>query len=163
MKRIFLSLIAVTLLQILLYSAQERNQKLPTYIFNDQTIDGKNIDLSKYLGKKLILVNFWATWCPPCRYEIPDLINLQEEFKDSIIIVGVALDRNEEPVKIFSQKYKFNYPIVHDKKGINLLYGGISAIPTTIIINYEGKIVERIVGARSLDSFKSYIVKYLKK
>ncbi len=140
----------------------QKSEEYPPFIFKAKTIDGKDIDLTKVVGKKLIMVNFWATWCPPCRYEIPDLINLQEEFKDSLLLVGVALDNNVEPVLIFSQRYKINYPIVYDTRRIPYLYGGISSIPTTFIINYEGKIVERIIGARSFDAFKSILQKYLK-
>lgn len=142
--------------------SKENDSKYPSFIFKAKTIEGKDINLADYVGKKLIVVNFWATWCPPCRYEIPDLINLQENLKDDIIIIGVALDNKIEPVKIFAQKNKFNYPIVYDNYGINYLYGGISSIPTTFIINYEGKIVERIIGARSYDMFEAIIKKYLK-
>ncbi len=160
MKVISILLLIISL-QHLLY-AKDKNQ-YPPFIFKSQTLEGKEINLADYVGKKLIIVNFWATWCPPCRYEIPDLINLQDEFKEDIIIIGVSLDNQKKELEIFSQKNKFNYPLVHDTYGINRLYGGISAIPTTFIINYEGKIVERIVGARSLDSFRSYVTKYIKK
>lgn len=137
-------------------------KEYPAFIFKARTVDGKDIDLRDYVGKKLIIVNFWATWCPPCRYEIPDLINLQSNFKDDLVIVGVSLDNNVEIVKKFMERTKFNYHIVYDSYGINYLYGGISSIPTTFVINYEGKIVERLIGARSYDGFESIVKKYLK-
>ncbi|MEN2998096.1 MAG: TlpA disulfide reductase family protein [Brevinematia bacterium] len=143
--------------------AKDVGWKYPPFIFKARSIDGGVVDLSKYVGKRLLVVNFWASWCPPCKYEIPDLINLQEEFSNDILLVGVSVDRNLEDVKIISQKYKFNYPIVHDSDGgITQLYGGIYSIPVTFIIGYDGKIVERIVGARSFDVFKSYILRYLR-
>lgn len=164
--RLFLSVIFLISLDGISFSKTEdtKSKKYPPFIFKSVSLEDKTVDLSEHVGKKLIMINFWASWCPPCRYEIPDLINLQEEFKDKLLIVGVALDDNVEPVKVFSQKYKFNYPIVHDSSGlISYLYGGITSIPTTFIINYDGKIVERIVGARSFEVFKRYVEKYAKK
>ncbi|MGC8766294.1 MAG: TlpA family protein disulfide reductase [Brevinematia bacterium] len=160
---IFISIL-ILLIQLTSYSKDtSKGKDYPTFIFKAKTVEGKNIDLKDYVGKKLIIVNFWATWCPPCRYEIPDLINLQENFKEDLLIVGIALDSNVEIVKKFMEKTKFNYPIVYDEYGINYLYGGISSIPTTFIINYEGKIVERMIGARSYDTFESLVKKYLKR
>ncbi|MCX8029138.1 MAG: TlpA family protein disulfide reductase [Brevinematales bacterium] len=163
MTKYFIVIVSLFLSLTLFAKENQKGGKYPHFIFKATTIDGKNIDLADHIGKKLIMVNFWATWCAPCRYEIPDLINLQEEFKDKLIIVGVSLDRYVDSVKIFSQKYKFNYPVVHDDGTLNYYYGGIASIPTTFIINYEGKIVERIIGARSFDVFKEFVVKYLKK
>lgn len=163
---LFLSVIFLFSLNGLSFSKPEssKSRRYPPFIFKSVSLEGKSIDLSEYVGKKLIMVNFWASWCPPCRYETPDLINLQEEFKDKLLIVGVALDNTVEPVKVFAQRYKFNYPIVHDSSGeISYLYGGITSIPTTFIINYEGKIVERIIGARSFEVFKGYVEKYIRK
>lgn len=136
-------------------------RKYPPFIFRAKTIEGRDIDLSEHVGKRIIVVNFWATYCPPCVYEIPHLIRLKEDLKDEIMLVGVALDRYPETVKVFSQRYKFNYPLVHDSYGIAHLYG-ISVIPTTFVINYEGKIVERIIGARSYENFRSTVMKHVK-
>jgi len=142
---------------------KESKKDLPAFIFSAKDIEGNKVDLADYLGKKIIVVNFWATWCPPCRFEIPELIKLQKVYKDKIQIIGVSLDRSLGDVKNY-REHKLNYPIIWDRYGeIAYLYGGISSIPTTFIINTEGKIVERIIGARTFESFEYVIKKYIPK
>ncbi len=142
---------------------KKSKRELPAFIFSAKDIKGNKVDLADYLGEKVIIVNFWATWCPPCRFEIPELVRLQEVYKDKIQIVGVSLDRSLNSVKNYKE-HKFNYPIIWDGYGeIAYLYGGISSIPTTFVINTEGKIVERVIGARTFESFEYVIKKYLPK
>ncbi len=121
-------------------------------------LNGKNIKLSDFRGK-VVFLNFWATWCPPCKREIPGFINLVNKYgKDGFIVLGVAVDPREfDKVKPFAEKVGINYPVVYDKKGVSQLYGGIRSIPTTFVINREGKVVGQIVGSRPEQTFEGII------
>ncbi len=119
------------------------------------------ITLSQFQGKVVVL-NFWATWCPPCKAEIPDLIRIQKEFSNDVVVIGVSVDR-ESPdyVAGFSEELGINYPVVMaDSKLINL-YGGIRAIPTTFIIDQDGDIGQKIVGMRDFNGFLAVLKPYL--
>ncbi len=121
-------------------------------------LSGKNIKLSDFKGK-VVFLNFWATWCPPCRREIPGFIKLVNKYgKDGFIVLGVAVDPREfDKVKPFAEKIGINYPVVYDKKGVSQLYGGIRSIPTTFVINRQGKVVGQIVGSRPEQTFEGII------
>lgn len=117
----------------------------PAYDFELKTLDGKVVKLSDYRGKTVIL-DFWATWCAPCRKGIPDLIELQNEHKD-IQVIGISVDQNpQEVVPDFVKEFKINYPILISESIVLEKYGGIDAIPTTFVISKEGKIVSKYVG-----------------
>lgn len=120
------------------------------------TMDGRTINLADQDGK-VILVNFWATWCGPCRREIPDLIQLYEDLKDEgLVIVGIAVDQEGgEVVRPFVEEQQINYPIVLDpeqsmEKHFDAMYG----LPTTYVINPEGKIVKRVLGVFPVEDLK---------
>ncbi len=125
-------------------------------------LNGKNIKLSDFKGK-VVFLNFWATWCPPCKREIPGFINLVKKYgKDGFIVLGVAVDPREfDKVKPYAEKVGINYPIVYDKKGVSQLYGGIRSIPTTFVINRQGKVVGQIVGSRPEQTFEGIIKQLL--
>ena len=125
---------------------------------------GKPVKLSDYKGKVVIL-DFWATWCPPCRKEIPDFVSLQKEFgPKGLQVIGVALDQEGAGVvKPFIAENHINYPIGLDSKSeIPSLYGGVRGIPTTFIIDRQGKIVKKFVGAEERKTFEEEITKLLK-
>jgi thiol-disulfide isomerase/thioredoxin len=118
-------------------------------------LDGKKVKLSDFKGKVVIL-DFWATWCPPCREEIPSFIQIQKDYADKgVVVVGIALDEEgESAVKPFAKKQGINYPIVMDKTSkTGDLYGGVEGIPTTFIIGADGKIVAKHVGLTSKEEF----------
>ena len=101
--------------------------------FTLKNLDGKSVKLSDFKGKVLI-IDFWATWCPPCKAEIPDFIDLYKTYqKKGLVILGIALD-DKEKVSKFAKDYNINYPIVIGDQSISALYGGITGIPTTFII-----------------------------
>jgi thiol-disulfide isomerase/thioredoxin len=110
------------------------------------------INLTDYRGK-IVLLDFWATWCPPCRKGIPDLIELKKEFKDSEFeIVGISLDgftrggATKDDVVPFIKDYGINYPIVVGNQNVAQQYGGINSIPTSFVIDKEGYIVSYYQG-----------------
>lgn len=128
--------------------------------FTLTNLDGKSVSLSDFRGKVVVL-DFWATWCPPCKREIPDFIDLQKEYgSQGVQIVGIALDEPEK-VQAFARQNGMNYPILLGSDEISLRYGGISGIPTTFIIDKSGKIVNRFVGFRPRQVFETEIKKLL--
>ena len=108
--------------------------------------DGKPISLDGAKGK-IVLLNFWATWCGPCRAEIPDLIELQKKYKDQLRIIALATDEDEPAeVKKFAQKAGINYQIGMATDSLRVEYGGIPALPTSFIIDPEGRVVQKHIG-----------------
>ncbi len=110
------------------------------------TLDGRTIT-SKDLAGKVTIFNFWATWCPPCRAEIPDLVKLQEQYKDHLVVIGVSSDEGPtEAVSRFAADYKINYPIVMETPELTKAFPGIFALPTTFIVGPELKMMQKHVG-----------------
>jgi thiol-disulfide isomerase/thioredoxin len=92
-------------------------------------------------------VNFWATWCPPCRAEIPDLINLQRKYRDHLVIIGISEDESPvETVRAFAVEQKMNYAIAMTTPELAKVFRGVSALPTTFVIDRDGKVAQRHVG-----------------
>lgn len=114
--------------------------------FTVRDIDGKTISLADLKGK-VVLVNFWATWCPPCRAEIPDLVKLQDKYRDKLVIVGISEDEvDPAQVKAFATEQKMNYPIVMATTELRQIFKGVAALPTTFVLDTDGKIQMRHVG-----------------
>ena len=129
-----------------------------------QGLDGKTIQSSDYKGKVMALV-FWATWCPPCRAEIPGFIELQKKYAAlGFTVVGVSVDEASlETVKAFAEKHGINYPIVlHDGKIVDA-YGGIEGLPTTFIIDRNGHILKQHLGFTVPAEFEKEITPLLAK
>ena len=109
-------------------------------------LEGRAISNDSLRGK-VVLMNFWATWCGPCREEIPMLVALQEHYKDKLVIVGVSIDeRPANEVKEFADGFFVNYPIAMATEGMAEAFGGIPAVPSTFVVNPEGRIVQKHVG-----------------
>ena len=120
---------------------------------------GKVHTLSGYKGK-WVLVNYWATWCPPCLEEIPDLIALHEDKKNNLVVIGVALDyRDPKQVIDFAEGLFVDYPIVLGNAKVVSQIGPIQGLPTTYLYNPEGKMVAQQVGAITRAAVESYIAK----
>jgi peroxiredoxin len=113
-----------------------------------QDVNGKTVSSADFKGKVVIL-DFWATWCSPCRAELPGFIELQKEHgKDGLAIIGASVDGAAEiaAVKKFAEKFGVNYPVVLADEETVRAFGGVDAIPTTFVIDREGRIVSRHVG-----------------
>ncbi len=120
--------------------------------FTVKDLDGKTISSADLRGK-VVLVNFWATWCPPCRAEIPDLIALQEKYKANLVVIGVSEDEiPPEEVKAFATAQKMNYPVVMANPELAAIFKGVAALPTTFVIDPQGKIQQRHVGLLHADT-----------
>jgi thiol-disulfide isomerase/thioredoxin len=119
--------------------------------FAIKDLDGRPIDRAGWAGK-VVLLNFWATWCGPCREEIPDLIALQNKYRDQLIVVGLSVDEGPAAdVKAFADAHQINYPISIVGKDVETLFGGIHSVPSTFIVNTTGGIVQRHVGLLKAD------------
>jgi thiol-disulfide isomerase/thioredoxin len=123
-----------------------------------QTTDGRTLSSTELSGK-VQLINFWATWCPPCNAEIPDLIELQNKFgKDGLVIVGVSVDQDgADVVKRFVENKKINYTVALAADGIETVFGKFEGIPTTFIIDRKGMIRSMDVGYLSAEDFEKRI------
>jgi thiol-disulfide isomerase/thioredoxin len=130
-------------------------------------LDGKDVSISQYKGK-VVLVNFWATWCDPCKVEIPWLIEMQQKYgAKGFTVLGVAMDdEGRSVVAPFVQKEKFeitggesqmNYPIVIGNDAAADKFGGLLGYPTSVLIGRDGKILKRITGIISTDEISKTI------
>lgn len=130
--------------------------------------NGKTITFSEYTKNKVVLINFWGTWCPPCRKEIPDIITLYNDYKNKdLVVVGIALERDPstavQKVKDYAEKNGINYINFADtKQELAMAYGGIQAVPTTFIVDKYGSITETIVGMRDKSYFENSVKNAMK-
>ena len=133
-------------------------QKLKAPNFSLKTYDGKIIELAKLKGH-VVVVNFWATWCPPCRAEIPDFIKVYDANKSKgLEIIGISLDEDGwSKVNPFVEKYKMNFPVVLGTMEIVRLYGGIEGIPTTFVVDKDGYIAGMQVGMLSKEALEQKV------
>jgi cytochrome c biogenesis protein CcmG/thiol:disulfide interchange protein DsbE len=130
----------------------------PAPAFTLQDLNGNSVSLADFRGKVVIL-DFWATWCPPCIKEIPDFIELYKKYEDKgFAMVGISLDQaGISVVKSFAQKFQINYPILMADGKVDKAYGGITSIPTTFVIDSAGNIRQKYIGYRDKDVFENDI------
>ncbi|HEY6304011.1 MAG TPA: TlpA disulfide reductase family protein [Terriglobales bacterium] len=130
--------------------------------FELQTLDGKKIKLSDLRGKA-VLLNFWATYCGPCKIEMPWFVELQKEYgPQGFQIVGVAMDdASTEDIAKFAKEMGVNYPILLGTESVGQSYGGVNALPTTFFVDRDGKIIAREFGLQSRSVFVDHIKKAL--
>lgn len=131
--------------------------------FSLKSVEGKTIKLSDYSGK-VVIIDFWATWCGPCRRGIPDLVSIQKEFKNDVVIIGISLDREKtlKDVPGFVKEYNINYPIVYGDDKVVVDYGGIQSIPTAFVVDKNGNVADMHVGLVSKDTYVNKIKELLK-
>jgi thiol-disulfide isomerase/thioredoxin len=120
-------------------------------------VEGKTVKSTDFKGKVVIL-DFWATWCGPCVAEIPSFIELHKQYeKDGLVIIGVSVDDGTPVVKKFIGSKKVNYPIVMGNDSITAAFGGVEGIPTTFVIDRDGKIVSKHIGLTEKAEFEREI------
>ena len=129
--------------------------------FSLPQLSGQQLHLSDYRGK-LVLLDFWATWCDPCREEIPHFVELQDKYRDQgLQIIGISMDDSPEPVRDFYQRFKMNYPVVMGDAATGELYGGILGLPIAFLIDRDGRIYSKHVGATDIAVFEREIAPLL--
>jgi len=128
--------------------------------FTVKDLKGRKIALSDYSGK-VVFLNFWATWCGPCKAEIPDFIEAYKQYKDKgMQIIGISVDRiSPKSVLKFAEKYKINYPVIMGTAKIQKDYEPGPYVPTTIIVDQKGKIRHRHIGYMSKETLEDYFLK----
>ena len=136
----------------------------PDFELNVVDAHGKSIKLSSLRGKA-VLLNFWATWCEPCKIEMPWFVDLQKQYgPEGLQIVGVSMDdESEKTVADFAKKMGVNYPILVGTEKVADLYGGVEGLPTSYFIDRSGKVVAREAGliseSRIVDNIKKSLGK----
>jgi peroxiredoxin len=117
--------------------------RAPDFTLND--VSGKPVMLSDYKGD-IVLLEFWATWCPPCVMAIPELNDLQKKYLDKgVVILGVSVDDDLDALKYFHEETPMDYPVLFDSKNVSNDFG-VYTVPTTIVIGRDGTILERHMG-----------------
>jgi len=125
--------------------------------FSLPDLTGQRLDLSSYRGK-VILLDFWATWCDPCRDEIPHFVELQNKYGgQGLQIIGVSMDDGPEPVRDFYHRFKMNYPVVMGNAKTGELYGGVLGLPIAFLIGRDGRISAKHIGATDVSVFEKEI------
>lgn len=133
-------------------SPSEESIEAPDFAL--ERLNGETFRLSEHRGT-VVAINFWATWCPPCREEIPEFVELQEEMKGEMLFVGVSLDKGPPAeVRSFAEEFGINYPIVIDDGTAVEKYGPIAGIPTTFLVGPEGTVRLQAMGQLTKESLR---------
>ena len=133
-------------------SPSEESIEAPDFAL--ERLNGETFRLSEHRGT-VVAINFWATWCPPCREEIPEFVELQEEMKGEMLFVGVSLDKGPPAeVRSFAEEFGINYPIVIDDGTAVEEYGPIAGIPTTFLVGPEGTVRLQAMGQLTKESLR---------
>jgi cytochrome c biogenesis protein CcmG/thiol:disulfide interchange protein DsbE len=138
------------------------NGQAPDFTLKD--LQGKKVQLKNMRGK-VVLINFFATWCAPCRQEIPDFIRLYQQYRErGFEIIGIGLDMEGETVlRPFSEQLRVPYPVVVGTRKVVVDYGNITGVPTSFFIDRDGKIADRFIGMRPRKVLEKNIIDLLKK
>lgn len=167
MTRIAALMLAVLMIASIGCGENSKSKKLPqdakSLNFSMTDIHDRTIDMRQFYGK-VVIIDFWDTWCGPCRKEIPHFVELYSQYKGKgLEIVGVAFARQgKDAVKQFTNDYKINYTSALFNKEAQRIFGSPSGIPTTFIIDQNGNIVEKAVGYRDKVFFEQKIKSLLK-
>jgi len=122
-------------------------------------MNGKDVRFADYKGK-VVLLNFWATWCGPCKYEIPAFVELQEKYRDKgVAFLGFSVDDPVEKLKPFAQQYRMNYPVLvgDGREDVQDAFGPIWGIPVTFMISRDGRLCKRHMGIATREQFEKEI------
>jgi len=119
----------------------------PAPNFSLQDLNGQALSLAKYHGR-VVLLDFWATWCGPCREEIPQFVALQDRYRDQgLQVIGISMDDGPKPVRGFYREFKMNYPVALGTEQVAESYGGVMGLPVTFLIDRDGRLAAKYDGA----------------
>lgn len=142
---------------------ESKNAKNLAPDFTLKLTGGKDIKLSDHKGK-IVIIDFWATWCPPCRRSIPDLIDIQKKYEKDVVIIGISLDtETKDEVVPFVKYFGINYPVAYANMEVYQAYGNVETIPTSFIVDRSGQIVDAHVGYIDKSVYINKIEELLKK
>jgi len=154
--RVLVMVLAVALL----CACSERSQDAKAANFVRVDFDNQRIELAQLRGK-VVLVNFWASWCPPCLKEIPAFVQWQHEFgAREFQVIGISMDDSPAPARAMVTKLRVNYPVIMGDEELAKAYGGILGLPTSFLIDRDGRIVARFQGV-NLPTLRTYIADLL--
>jgi peroxiredoxin len=129
--------------------------------FSLTEVGGGQLTLSAYRGN-VVLLDFWATWCDPCREETPHFVDLQNKYgARGLQVIGVSMDDSPEPVRDFYKRFQMNYPVVMGSAKIGELYGGVLGLPIAFLIGRDGRIYAKHIGPVSASTFEKEIISLL--
>ncbi len=143
-------------------AVKAENERKPAPDFNLKDADGKPVKLSDYRGK-VVLLNFWATWCGPCKIEIPWFMDFEQTYKDkNFAVLGISLDEDGwDAVKPYIQQKKINYRVMIGTETVAQMYGDVDSLPTTFLIDREGRVAAVHIGLVSKSDYTHDIVDLL--
>jgi thiol-disulfide isomerase/thioredoxin len=126
--------------------------------FKLKDMNGVDVKLDSFKGK-VILINFWATWCGPCKAEIPSLVELQQEYADDLVVLGFSVDDPAEKMRPYAEEYKVNYPLLvgNGREDVQNAFGPLFGIPVSVIIDREGIIAKKHTGIATKEQFEREI------
>ena len=126
--------------------------------FTLQDMNGKAVDLASFKGR-VVLINFWATWCGPCRAEIPSLVELQDKYAKDLTILGVSIDDTADKLKPYAAEFKMNYPVLvgNGHQDMQDAFGPLFGIPVSVIVGRDGKIAKKHSGIATKEQFEREI------
>jgi thiol-disulfide isomerase/thioredoxin len=167
---VVVAIVAAAMLYIGFHMARRSGPEAPMILgkttpapdFSLESLDGKTMKLSDLRGKA-VLLNFWATWCGPCKIETPWLVEMQKEYgAQGLQVVGVAMDDSgKDEIAKFAKDMGVNYPVLIGKEAVGDAYGGVPALPESFFIGRDGKIVDRIIGLKGRGDIEDSIKKAL--
>lgn len=134
------------------------NAKPANFNFKIKDLDGRQVDLATFKGK-VVLLNFWATWCGPCKAEIPGFVELQAKYRDQLTIIGYSVDDDAPKARAFAQEYKMNYPILlgEGREDVQDAFGPIWGIPASFLISRDGRVCKKHLGIAPKSVFEKEI------
>lgn len=117
----------------------------------------QTLDLTNYRGK-VVLLDFWATWCTPCRGETPHLVELQNKYREQgLQVVGISMDDGPKPVHEFYEEFKMNYPVALGNEKVAEAYGGVLGLPVTFLIGRDGRVAAKYVGEVQMPTLEHWV------